>query len=161
MFILSEITPWKDAIASSKRSVCEFARAESLDFKQIQNNVQNFSHEMTVGRESPHTQTVLNEQAAQEIYRCKLQLQAEREDLPHRAARSALRGQSLRISYMFDVSPKTIRDIWSHRTWQRVTRHLWEGNDVRDQDRWNRQRNGIGLELDSLNSDLSFVVKGL
>jgi hypothetical protein len=92
----------------------------------------------------------LSEQVALEIYRCKLQLQVEREDLPHRAARSALRGQSLRISYMFDVSPKTIRDIWSHRTWQRVTRHLWEGDNVRDRDRQNRQRDGIGLEVDSL-----------
>jgi hypothetical protein len=90
---------------------------------------------------------VLSEQTAQEIYRCKLQLQAEREDLPHRAARSALRGQSMRISYMFDVSPTTVRDIWNHRTWQRVTRHLWEGNDARDQDRRNCQRNGIGLEV--------------
>ena len=89
---------------------------------------------------------VLSEQAALEIYRCKLQLQAEHENLPHRAARSALRGQSLRISYM----PTTVRDIWNHRTWQRVTRHLWEASDVRNQDRRNRQRNGIGLEVDSL-----------
>jgi hypothetical protein len=92
------------------------------------------------------SRAALNKQAAQEIYRCKLQLQVEREDLPHRAARSALRGQSLRVSYMFDVSPKTIRDIWSHRTWHRATFHLWEGSDVRESIRRNRQRD-FGLKV--------------
>ena len=41
------------------------------------------------------------------------------------------------MSYNFDVSPKTIRDIWSHRTWQRATCHLWESSNVRDDDRRN------------------------
>jgi hypothetical protein len=31
---------------------------------------------------------------------------------------------------MFDVSPKTIRDIWSRRTWKRATCHLWEEEGV-------------------------------
>jgi hypothetical protein len=31
---------------------------------------------------------------------------------------------------MFDVSPKTIRDVWNRRTWQRATCHLWEEEGV-------------------------------
>jgi hypothetical protein len=36
-----------------------------------------------------------------------------------------IRGMSCRAACKFQVSPKTIRDIWSRRTWQQETSHLW------------------------------------
>jgi hypothetical protein len=36
---------------------------------------------------------------------------------------------SVFVANLFDVSPKTIRDIWNHRTWQKETRHLWSENN--------------------------------
>ena len=36
-----------------------------------------------------------------------------------------LRGWSCKIGRLFHVSPKTIRDIWSRRTWHHDTFHLW------------------------------------
>ena len=40
-------------------------------------------------------------------------------------AESRIKGQSGRIAGMFGVSPKTVRDIWNHRTWAYATHHLW------------------------------------
>jgi hypothetical protein len=31
---------------------------------------------------------------------------------------------------MFNVSPKTIRDIWNRRTWATETRHLWKDGET-------------------------------
>jgi hypothetical protein len=47
-----------------------------------------------------------------------------------RISHTLLRGKSVSVSSMFDVSPKTIRDIWNRRTWQRATHHLWKINDA-------------------------------
>jgi hypothetical protein len=69
----------------------------------------------------------LNEEKAVEIYRRKIELLQKTS--PMQTPSSSLQGQSMRISYMFDVSPKTIRDIWNRRTWQGATRHLWPEDD--------------------------------
>jgi hypothetical protein len=34
-------------------------------------------------------------------------------------------GQSVALAKQYNVSPKTIRDIWNRRTWTQETRHLW------------------------------------
>ena len=72
----------------------------------------------------------LNDHRAAEIYQCKIELLQT--FAPFRAPSALLKGQSMRISYMFDVSPKTIRDVWNRLTWQSATRHLWTKEDVGD-----------------------------
>jgi hypothetical protein len=71
---------------------------------------------------------VLNQNLAVEVYRCKLELLENHLSAP--GPHNILQGQSTRVSLMFDVSPKTIRDIWNHRTWQRATCHLWGEENV-------------------------------
>ena len=39
-----------------------------------------------------------------------------------------IKGQSVHVGNKFGVSPKTVRDIWNHRTWIHCTRHLWSLN---------------------------------
>ncbi len=46
-----------------------------------------------------------------------------------------VKGRSVPIGKMFNVSAKTIRDIWSRRTWTFATYHLWKGEGKRGQDR--------------------------
>jgi hypothetical protein len=57
---------------------------------------------------------VLTEEKAVDIYKCKIN-QSE----------LALRGLSVPVSQAFAVSPKTVRDIWSGRTWAYATCELW------------------------------------
>jgi hypothetical protein len=38
-----------------------------------------------------------------------------------------VKGRSVPVGKMFNVSAKTIRDIWSRRTWSFATCHLWKG----------------------------------
>ncbi len=69
---------------------------------------------------------VLNAEQVQEIYRCKIQLLQ-----PHsfgsclQSAQLRIRGQSVPVAKRFGVSPKTVRDIWSRRTWTYTTEQLW------------------------------------
>eukprot|EP00283_Hemiselmis_rufescens_P008417 CAMPEP_0173430438 /NCGR_PEP_ID=MMETSP1357-20121228/8862_1 /TAXON_ID=77926 /ORGANISM="Hemiselmis rufescens, Strain PCC563" /LENGTH=201 /DNA_ID=CAMNT_0014394767 /DNA_START=46 /DNA_END=648 /DNA_ORIENTATION=- len=42
------------------------------------------------------------------------------------------------IAPRFNVTPKTIRDIWNGRTWSHATRHLWT--------RWEKQRRSFFLQ---------------
>ena len=37
--------------------------------------------------------------------------------------------RSSQTAKRFQVSPKTIRDIWNRRTWRNETRHLWANNE--------------------------------
>jgi hypothetical protein len=69
----------------------------------------------------------LNTQQAAEIYRCKLEILQNATSMQEPS--SSLQGQSTRIGFMFDVSPKTIRDVWNRRTWQGATCHLWNVED--------------------------------
>jgi len=41
-----------------------------------------------------------------------------------------LRGKSSRLGDKYGVSPKTIRDIWTHRSWREVTRPYWRKDPV-------------------------------
>jgi hypothetical protein len=38
-------------------------------------------------------------------------------------------GNATKVAEMFNVSPKTIRDIWNRRTWIPETQHLWMADD--------------------------------
>ena len=69
---------------------------------------------------------VLSPQQAVEIYSRKLELLASQKFGPHvHRSRWLLRGQSARVSERYNVSAKTIRDIWSRRTWTFATGRLW------------------------------------
>ena len=70
---------------------------------------------------------MLNEQQVVEIYMTKLALQAHsRSDVPGMDMKKVIKGQSARVSIMYGVSSRTIRDIWNHQSWAYVTRHLWD-----------------------------------
>eukprot|EP00291_Cryptomonas_curvata_P006166 CAMPEP_0172183482 /NCGR_PEP_ID=MMETSP1050-20130122/19018_1 /TAXON_ID=233186 /ORGANISM="Cryptomonas curvata, Strain CCAP979/52" /LENGTH=214 /DNA_ID=CAMNT_0012857121 /DNA_START=126 /DNA_END=767 /DNA_ORIENTATION=+ len=78
----------------------------------------------------PAPRIILTSSKAVEIYMHKLSI------LQDHGARNCpeslyvcLRGRSGFVSSDFNVSPKTIRDIWTRRTWQRATCHLWEDED--------------------------------
>ena len=63
---------------------------------------------------------MLTEDAVLEIYRIKISFQ-EDQTLHH----YSIRGKSGDISKIYGVSARTIRDIWSRRTWAYVTVKLW------------------------------------
>ena len=56
-----------------------------------------------------------------EIYKCKLAFEKYNNGI-------RTRGLSVSVSRMYQVSPKTIRDIWNHITWKPVTCHLWRSD---------------------------------
>jgi hypothetical protein len=78
----------------------------------------------------PAPRIILTSSKAVEIYKHKLSiLQDHRSRNCPESLFICLRGRSVFVSSAFNVSPKTIRDIWTRRTWQRATCHLWEDED--------------------------------
>ncbi len=74
---------------------------------------------------------VLNKIQAEEIYRYKLSLIKSSDMEPDiQSSEEKLKGKSVDVSYRFGVSPKTVRDIWTRRTWTESTCHLWYLEDV-------------------------------
>ncbi len=65
---------------------------------------------------------ILTAQQAIEIYKLKPQLCAT-------SCHTKARGQSIPIAEQYGVSPKTIRDIWNHRTWAVATKPLYSELD--------------------------------
>jgi hypothetical protein len=77
------------------------------------------------------TRIVLTAKQAEEIFRMKISMvKMIGPKICTRASYNLLRGKSVSISSEYNVSPKTIRDIWNRRTWQRATCHLWQYDDV-------------------------------
>ncbi len=73
---------------------------------------------------------VLNNELAVEIYKCKLAFVAPSSSIAcFQSLERRARGQSALISSRFGVSPKTIRDIWNHKTWAHATNHLWSHSE--------------------------------
>ena len=62
---------------------------------------------------------VLTASQATDIFTRKILLEALDNTVP------CLHGASVPISKMYNVSAKTIRDIWNRRTWTFATSHLW------------------------------------
>ncbi len=62
---------------------------------------------------------VLSDKEAFEIYKCKLSLD-----------KFKTKGRSVPVSLQFNVSPKTVRDIWTRRTWTNATKDLWHIEEV-------------------------------
>jgi hypothetical protein len=61
---------------------------------------------------------ILSEENARQIYECKQAL-----------AGSNARGVSSQVALFYNVSPKTVRDIWNRITWKFATCHLWSDKD--------------------------------
>jgi hypothetical protein len=79
----------------------------------------------------PMTRIVLSPLQAVEIYTRKLELLASQKSGPYAdRSRWLLRGQSIRVSERYNVSAKTIRDIWSRRTWKLATDSLWRAESL-------------------------------
>ncbi len=76
---------------------------------------------------------VLSPHQAIEIYACKLEIQKNKDNEQDGQSdpSSPLKGRSASVAKKFDVSAKTVRDVWSRRTWAFATSFLWqyEGTD--------------------------------
>jgi hypothetical protein len=68
-----------------------------------------------------HRGVVLTSKQAVEIYLHKILLQGQCRD-----AGISMRGQSHGVSLLFNISSKTVKDIWLHKTWKHATHHLWD-----------------------------------
>jgi hypothetical protein len=71
---------------------------------------------------------VLSKASAFEIYRLQIKVLMQRSSLLQSSA--SMNQQSVHASKLFGASPKTIRDIWSRRTWQHATDMLWRQEDL-------------------------------
>ncbi len=79
------------------------------------------------GQSSQRGKVVLNPKLAAEIYEMKLTLLVPDTFQSCLAdSRLRIRGKSAQLSNKYGVSAKTIRDIWSRRTWTNATCHLWD-----------------------------------
>ena len=74
---------------------------------------------------------ILTPQLAEEIYTQKVVLQTPRDFGSCFETSKLLKGQSGRVAKKYNVSAKTIRDIWNRRTWTFATCHLWRGEIVK------------------------------
>ena len=85
---------------------------------------------------------VLTPQLAREIYAHKLTLQTPWDARSCLLTGRLLRGQSARVAQVYNVSAKTIRDIWNRISWRSATCGLWEEATVDpfhdDWPHWNR-----------------------
>jgi hypothetical protein len=68
---------------------------------------------------------VLSEALAVEIYKCKFQGAGKQ-------AKPVRRGRSSAVARMFDISPKTVRDIWNHVSWKYATYPFWPSAPIQD-----------------------------
>ncbi len=75
-------------------------------------------------RGSARCGVVLNPTRAAEIYMQKAALLAP-DQYPSCLTGPKIKGQSVHIGQKYNVSAKTIRDIWNRRTWTFATCHLW------------------------------------
>lgn len=77
--------------------------------------------------------TVLTEELAIEIYKCKLELISPSSSAScFLTADDRKRGKSVPVSAKFGISPKTVRDIWTHRTWAYATFPFWSSDYEED-----------------------------
>jgi hypothetical protein len=113
----------------ARQQRCDLAPAPEDDKFAIRNweQLSQFSpNRKTIMTKPARIGVILNEELAVEIYKCKLALRISSGQSPRCFdADEKRRGKSVPVSSQFNVSPKTIRDIWSRRTWAHATYHLW------------------------------------
>ena len=71
---------------------------------------------------------VLSEALAVEIYKYKFKT-ASTSSEPNGIY---CRGRSAAVARIFDISPKTVRDIWNHVSWKYATHQLWSKTSTTD-----------------------------
>ena len=82
---------------------------------------------------TPRTQcgVVLSDSKAFEIYKRKLDLLTPQSFMACLLdSESRIKGRSSVVGKEFGVSAKTIRDVWSRRTWAKATASLWPMEQV-------------------------------
>ena len=94
---------------------------------------------------------VLNQQTAVQIYQLKIDIQ--KKNIGH-VPRKSWTVDSIRVSNSFDVSPKTIRDIWNRRTWQQSTQVLWPQENSEDLEHQTLPKMLVSAPLNSTNFKL-------
>lgn len=72
---------------------------------------------------------ILNEDQAAQIYLQKLMIIQKSVESNRYHGINPLRGYSLPIASLYNISAKTVRDIWNRLIWQNATRHLWAEED--------------------------------
>ena len=70
--------------------------------------------------------TNLSEQEAIEIYCHKLSVIQSAGSEPRRARNARMKVECAALAVKYRVSPKTVMDVWNHKTWIMATSHLWE-----------------------------------
>jgi hypothetical protein len=68
--------------------------------------------------------------------------------------------KSASLAKQFNVSPKTIRDIWNRRTWANETRHLWT-EDERPMIRTKKQKSSLPSSPETHNSKAKNCDRGV
>jgi hypothetical protein len=72
----------------------------------------------------------LTEVLAQEIYRHKIQLESKN----IRTSGARIKGPSAAIARLYNVSAKTVRDIWNRVTWKYATSHMWTASEPSEEE---------------------------
>ena len=70
---------------------------------------------------------MLTEQDAIEIYKYKMAISCAK---AKNDVVDSLRGKSVSVSKMYEISPRTVRDIWNRQTWTNATSHLWKDESI-------------------------------
>lgn len=69
---------------------------------------------------------ILSAQEAVEIYSRKLNFMQAIQFEPRRLKNVKVKNECAQLAIRYRVSPKTILDVWNHKTWISATSHLWE-----------------------------------
>jgi hypothetical protein len=86
---------------------------------------------MDRGEKRPrHYGVVLSPEKATDIYAYKIGLLSKRYSSTAADSSHLLKGQSVPVGKKFNVSAKTVRDIWNRRTWTFATSNLWHEEDL-------------------------------
>ena len=79
---------------------------------------------------------------------------------PRRGERSGGMMHCRTLAPKYGVTPKTIRDVWSGRTWAEATRHLWTPEEIAQRKRMQSERSNAKTESQSGSDDLETDLEG-
>jgi hypothetical protein len=87
---------------------------------------------------------ILSNEQAFEINKIKLSLICSNPtgELRQHESFAKMKGKSTDVGKIYNVSPKTVRDIWNHITWKCATRHLWTELEASGEYKRSDQTNG-------------------
>ncbi len=114
-------------IVGSCLCTCIISRGKKVPDSPISPDISSFQQKSSTNTMSKPSRIILTPHLAMEIYAHKLLLQTPRDFGSCLDAAGLLKGQSTQIAKKYNVSAKTIRDIWNRRTWTFATCSLWRG----------------------------------